>query len=160
MLKRAPSIVLRCMLATAVVAGATAGCGGDGSDDVRLYQTHPKADGLTDASIANLAHLGPTLTDRGVNFGVYSKHATRLDILLFEDPESTLPTRQFEMTRFGDVWNLFVEGIGAGQHYGFVAWGPNWPFDPKWTPGHIDGFQSAADPAGNRFDPNKLRPEP
>jgi len=27
------------------------------------------------------------------------------------------------MQRYGDVWNLFVEGIGLGQHYGYIAWG-------------------------------------
>src|SRR5687767_9407737 len=81
-------------------------------DYVRLYASHDKAPSLKAEDIEALKHLGPTLIDRGVNFGVYSERATRLELLLFEDPESNRPARQLEMTRFGDVWNVYVEGIG------------------------------------------------
>ena len=112
------------------------------------------------AEIERLEHLGPTLIDKGVNFGVYSERAERIELLLFDDPEAAQPTRQFPMERFGDVWNLHVEGIGVGQHYGFIAWGPNWPYDPDWLPGSVKGFKSDVDPDGNRFNPNKLLWDP
>ena len=138
------------------------GCPSD--NYTQLYRTHDKAPNLDAQEIENLKHLGPTLIDvdgkRGVNFGVYSENATRMEILLFDDPEANRATRQFPLTRFGDVWNIFIEGIGVGQHYGFVAWGPNWEYTPEWVPGKIDGFVADVDTAGNRFNPNKLLIDP
>ena len=64
------------------------------------------------------------------------------------------------MARFGDVWNLHVEGVGLGQHYGFVAWGPNWPYDPEFFPGSQIGFLKDVDENGHRFNPNKLLTDP
>ena len=64
------------------------------------------------------------------------------------------------MVRHGDVWNLYVEGVGLGQHYGFVAWGPNWVFREDWLPGTIEGFVADVDAEGNRFNPNKLLIDP
>src|SRR5262249_41384731 len=61
---------------------------------------------------------------------------------------------------FGDVWNVYVEGVGLGQHYGYVAWGPNWTYDPDWYPGSIKGFVDDANASGDRFDPNKLLTDP
>src|SRR5689334_7473052 len=109
-------------------------------DYTRLYKTSPKPAEWTDDEIADLEHLGPTLVDDGVNFGVYSSRAERIEVLLFDDPESPRPAKRFEMVRFGDVWNLHVEGVGLGQHYGYVAWGPNWTYDPDWYPGSVAGF--------------------
>jgi glycogen operon protein len=143
------------LLATLFVSGA---CTPD--DTAKLYHTEPHAPSLDPDAIANLDHLGPTIIDRGVNFGVYSERATRIDLLLFEDPESSRPVRQFTLDRFGDVWNLYVEGVGVGQHYGYVAWGPNWPEHPDFFPGSIHGFISDVDVDGNRFNPNKLLTDP
>ena len=126
----------------------------------RLYHTEPIAPSLNWESLESLNHMGPTIIDNGVNFSVYSENATRIDLLLFEDPEADLPTQQYEMNRSGDVWNLYVEGLGVGQHYGYVAWGPNWEYDPEWSPGNIDGFIADVDSEGNRFNPNKLLFDP
>ena len=130
------------------------------TDTAHLYKTAPHAPSLDPAAIERLEHLGPTLVDKGINFGVYSERAERIEILLFDNPESPLPTRQFPLTRIGDVWNLHIEGIGVGQHYGYVAWGPNWTYDPEWTPGSIKGFKADVDSDGNRFNPNKLLWDP
>ncbi|MEC7983979.1 MAG: alpha-amylase family glycosyl hydrolase, partial [Myxococcota bacterium] len=119
-----------------------------------------KAPSLSWEDIENLEHMGPTLIDRGVNFAVYSENATRIELLLFDDPESELPAQQYEMERTGDIWNLYIEGLGIGQHYGYVAWGPNWEYDPEWLPGSIHGFISDVDHRGNRFNPNKLLSDP
>ena len=126
----------------------------------RLYHTESIAPSLNWESVEALDHMGPTIIDKGVNFSVYSENATRIDLLLFDNPEEELPTQQYEMTRSGDVWNLYVEGVGIGQHYGFVAWGPNWEYNPDWTPGNIDGFIADVDAYGNRFNPNKLLFDP
>lgn len=141
------------------LALAGAACGGD-SDRARLYRASALAPSIPQAALEALDYLGPVVIDRGVSFAVYSEHATRIEVLLFDDPESERPTRQFPMTRFGDVWSVHVEGVGPGQHYGYVAWGPNWVWDEDWRPGRIDGFVADVDADGNRFNPNKLLLDP
>ncbi len=141
-----------------LLAGVLAACPPD--THTRLYHTEPIAPSLDEAGVRALDHLGPTLIDDGVNFGVFAGNAERVDLLLFDDPERSTPTRQFQMQRFGDVWNLYVEGIGVGQHYGYIAWGPNWRVHPDWYPGSIHGFVADVDEAGNRYNPNKLLLDP
>ncbi len=138
----------------------TSSCGDDDDGRVRLYHTEPIGPGLEQAAVEALDYLGPTILETGVNFGVFSANATRVDVLLFDDPESSQPTRQFSMQRFGDVWNLYVEGIGRGHHYGYIAWGPNWPEHEDWIPGTIHGFLADVDGDGHRFNPNKLLIDP
>ncbi len=135
-------------------------CASPTEDYVALYATAPIAPSFSEEAVAELSHLGPVLVDRGANFSVYSENATRLELLLFDDPESDRPVRRIPMTRIGDVWNVYVEGIGLGQHYGYVAWGPNWVYDPEWYPGSIKGFLRDVDEFGNRFNPNKLLIDP
>ncbi|HEY3448155.1 MAG TPA: alpha-amylase family glycosyl hydrolase [Myxococcales bacterium] len=129
---------------------------------------------VTQDLIGQMKLLGPQLvyekdkTDpaklslRGVNFSVFSQRAEKVRLLLFNDPNSNKATQQFEMTRLSgsDVWNVFVEGVGLGQYYGYVAWGPNWRFDENWYPGSVFGFQNDVDAEGNRFNPNKLLFDP
>lgn len=131
----------------------------------RLYQTQDKAPSLDAQKIENLDHMGPTLIDKGVNFAVFSERAERIELLLFDADKanSNTPTKQFPMKRFGDVWNLYVEGVGVGQHYGFIVWGPNWTYDPEFLPGTakgIAGFKTDVDAEGNRMNPNKLLFDP
>ena len=87
------------ILLTTMLMGATAllSCSAGQGDYVQLYASEPKAPSLTEQGIQNLDHLGPTLIDQGTNFGVYSENATRLELLLFEDPESEEPTRRVPM---------------------------------------------------------------
>ncbi|MBK9645137.1 MAG: hypothetical protein IPO67_08305 [Deltaproteobacteria bacterium] len=63
-------------------------------DYVRLYHTEEHAPSLTWAQVESMDFMGPTLIDGGVNFTVYSENAERIELMLFEDPESALPTRQ------------------------------------------------------------------
>jgi len=137
---------------------ALSGCKGE--EYTQLYDTEDKAPSLEWDDIAAMEDMGPVIVDQGVNFCVWSERATRIDLLLFDDPESELPVQRFPLTRTGDLWTLYVEGIGLGQHYGFIAWGPNWVEDPEWRPGRIDGFRADVDEDGNRFDPNKLLFDP
>lgn len=145
----------------AVAWAACIACASCAADNyAQLYASANIAPSVEPTAVKNLEHLGATVVDDGANFGVYSEHATRIDLLLFDDPEAAQPTRQFQMTRFGAVWNVYVEGIGVGQHYGYVAWGPNWPEDDAWFPGSIHGFIEDVDLRGNRFNPNKLLIDP
>lgn len=132
-------------------------------DYVRLYHTEEIAPSLTWAQIESMDFMGPTLIDGGVNFAVYSESAERIELMLFEDPESELPTRQIPLTRASEtsaLWNVFVEGVGVGQHYGYIAWGPNWTYDPAFVPNSFIGFKADVDEQGNRFNPNKLLFDP
>ncbi len=130
------------------------------NDYVHLFRTMDKAPSLDWADIEAMDHMGPTVIDGGINFCVYSDNAQRIDVLVFDDPESDEATHTFTLKQRGDVWNGFVEGIGWGQHYGYRAWGPNWPYDPDWIPGSTIGFRSDVDGDGNRFNPNKLLFDP
>ena len=93
-------------------------------DYARLYHTADIAPSLTWESLEALEHMGPTIIDDGVNFSVYSARATRMELLLFDDPESDLPTQQFELSNSGDVWNIYVEGVGPGPALRLRRLGP------------------------------------
>ena len=45
------------------------------------------------AETRQTAPLGASATDEGVNFSVFSKHATRIELLLFNDARDTRPAR-------------------------------------------------------------------
>jgi glycogen operon protein len=148
----------RSVLALCALVLAAGSC--QSGQQAALYHTEPRAPSFTDDGVSGLSYLGAILADRGANFSVYSGRATRVELLLFDDPEANLPTRRIPMQQFGEVWNIYVEGIGLGQHYGYVAWGPNWPYDPEWYPGSPKGFLADVDADGNRFNPNKLLIDP
>ncbi|MFP2960912.1 hypothetical protein ACLEPN_24655 [Myxococcus sp. 1LA] len=105
------------------------------SDYVRLYHSEARAPSYSVEDIESLRQIGPTYVDKGVNFALYSENATRLELMLFEDPESNRPARTYEMTRYGDVWSVYVEGVGVGQHYGFRAWAPTGSTTRGGSPG-------------------------
>ena len=63
----------------------------------------------------------------GVNFAVFSRHATRLEVCLFE-AEGAQESARFSLPHCTDgVWHGFVAGLGAGQLYGLRAFGPYEP---------------------------------
>ena len=72
--------------------------------------------------------LGATREPGGVNFALYSKHATEVFLFLFDqvDGEPTDVIKLEARTRL--VFHAFVHGVKAGQLYGFKVRGP---FDPK-----------------------------
>jgi isoamylase len=90
--------------------------------------------------------LGATATAKGVNFSVYSRDATGIDLLLFDREDDAAPTRVISLDPFANrsyhYWHAFVPGLQAGQLYGYRVRGP---FDPN---------------AGCRFDGSKLLLDP
>ncbi|RME88043.1 MAG: glycosyl hydrolase, partial [Candidatus Hydrogenedentota bacterium] len=129
-------------------------------DYIKLYNAKPYAPGMSVDDIKNLLYLGAKPTGNGVNFNIYSERAERVELLIFDDPDSEHPARVFEMSRFHNVWSVYVEGIGPGTYYGYRMWGPNWKYDPNWRPGKLDGFIADVDAYGNRFNPNKVLMDP
>ena len=85
-----------------------------------LYAVRDKAPSLDWSDIEAMDHMGATLIDGGTNFAVYSEHAERMELLLFEDPESDLPTRQVPLHREGAnrcAGRPVGGDLGAVAHY-------------------------------------------
>ncbi len=94
--------------------------------------------------------LGPTIVGSGVNFAVYSEHATQIDICLYESGND-LPTRTVTLPdRTNFVWHGWIEGVQHGARYGIRAHGP---YDPvnglRFTPAKllIDPYARSIDGA-------------
>ncbi|HZM09783.1 MAG TPA: glycogen debranching protein GlgX, partial [Candidatus Limnocylindrales bacterium] len=66
--------------------------------------------------------LGATLRRTGVNFAIFSKHATSCTLVLLQ-PGAEHPFVEFPLdprsNRTGQVWHVFVEGLDAGMQYGY-----------------------------------------
>jgi isoamylase len=72
--------------------------------------------------------LGATLSLGGANFSVYSKHATAVELLLFDCVDDAAPARVIRIdastNRTYHYWHVFVPEVRAGQIYGYRAEGP------------------------------------
>ncbi|MDR3170036.1 MAG: glycogen debranching enzyme, partial [Treponema sp.] len=75
--------------------------------------------------------LGATVTEKGVNFSLFSRHATAVTLVLFESTASdstyeklTLDTRK---NRTGDMWHCLVRDLKAGALYLYLVDGPYIP---------------------------------
>ena len=101
-------------LKSALVVACSAISIGCASDDyTRLYHVEPLAPGWTWDDVRSMDNMGPVLVDDGLNVVVYSERAERIELMLFDDPESELPTWQAEMVQDpdgGPLWSLYVEG--------------------------------------------------
>ncbi|WP_442485498.1 glycogen debranching protein GlgX [Aeoliella sp. SH292] len=83
--------------------------------------------------------LGPSITPEGVNFSLYSRTATGVDLVLFDHAEDATPSHVIPLdpvkNRAYHYWYTRVSGIESGQLYGYRVRGPNtpaigWRFDP------------------------------
>ena len=75
--------------------------------------------------------LGTLETEGGVNFALFSRHASRVRLELFDHPDDGVPARVIDLDaarhRTGDVWHVWVKGIGTGQLYAYRVDGPYEP---------------------------------
>jgi glycogen operon protein len=75
---------------------------------------------------------GAILHDSGVQFVVFSRSATAMRVLLYNNVDDREPAETIvfdrNTDRWGDIWSIFVPGLGAGQLYHFQADGP---YDPE-----------------------------
>jgi glycogen operon protein len=72
--------------------------------------------------------LGATWDGEGVNFALFSEHATAADLCLFErpeDPTESVRLRMHERTDF--VWHAYLPDARPGQLYGYRVDGPYAP---------------------------------
>ena len=98
------------------------------------------------ATSGESAPLGATPSPGGVNFSLFSRHASEVELLLFDREDSAAPTHVVRLdprcNRTYYYWHVFMPDVHPGQIYGYRVDGP---FDPK---------------NGLRFDPAKILLDP
>ncbi|MGH7875574.1 MAG: glycogen debranching enzyme, partial [Candidatus Binatia bacterium] len=74
------------------------------------------------------APLGATVCSGGVNFSVFSKNATLIELLLFDDEKAAQPAKIIALDpnrhRTYHYWHVFVPDLKPGQIYAYRAHGP------------------------------------
>ncbi|MCF4126110.1 glycogen debranching protein GlgX [Methylobacterium sp. SyP6R] len=86
--------------------------------------------------------LGATWDGLGVNFALFSAHATKVELCLFDDSGET-EIERIELPEYTDeVWHGYLPDARPGTIYGYRVHGP---YEPE---------------AGHRFNPNKLLLDP
>ena len=90
--------------------------------------------------------IGASVHPQGVNFSVFSKSSTRIELLFFDGADDARPSVVIPLdprsNRTYHYWHVFVPDVQAGQLYGYRACGP---FEPQ---------------RGLRFDPAKMLLDP
>jgi glycogen operon protein len=87
--------------------------------------------------------LGATWDGSGVNFAVFSEHAVKVELCLFDGPDDRLERICVPLVDRTDmVWHAYLPDVRPGQVYGYRVYGP-------WSP---------AD--GHRFNPAKILLDP
>jgi isoamylase len=86
--------------------------------------------------------IGATWDGKGVNFSLFSAHATKVELCLFS-PDGMTETDRIELPEYTDqIFHGWVEGVAPGDAYGYRVHGPYAPAD------------------GHRFNPHKLLLDP
>ncbi len=71
------------------------------------------------------------IDNNGVNFAIFSRHARRVWLLLFDHASDGRPSHEFELHpadhRTGDIWHVHLSGVGHGQLYLYRMDGPYQP---------------------------------
>lgn len=82
-------------------------------------------------AVGRPAPLGVHECRDGFNFAVFSRHAKRVELLLYDEVSSELPAAVIDLSapahRTGDVWHAMVGGLGWGQAYAYRVFG-------SWAP--------------------------
>lgn len=87
--------------------------------------------------------LGATFDGNGVNFAIFSDHATKVELCFFDSPGAKSESHRMALPeKTNQVWHGFVPGAEPGQIYGYRVHGS---FDPV---------------NGHRFNPHKILLDP
>jgi len=74
--------------------------------------------------------LGATWDGAGVNFALFSEHATAVELCLFDRADAVIEARSVPLVdRTGPIWHAYAPGLGPGQLYGYRVSGPWQPAD-------------------------------
>ena len=75
--------------------------------------------------------LGATVVDGGVNFSVFSRTASGIELLLFDREDDARPARVLRIdpatNRTYHYWHVFIPGVQPGQLYGYRVEGTSAP---------------------------------
>ena len=66
--------------------------------------------------------LGATWDGEGTNFSLFSEHAERVELCLFDSDDAETCVELTERTSFN--WHCYLPGVHAGQRYGYRVHGP------------------------------------
>jgi glycogen operon protein len=87
--------------------------------------------------------LGATWDGNGVNFAIFSEHATAVELCLFKNEDDTQETHRIPLTECRDqVYHCYLPDVRPGQLYGYRVDGP---YEPE---------------RGHRFNRNKIVLDP
>jgi isoamylase len=87
--------------------------------------------------------LGATWDGAGVNFALFSEHATKVVLCLFDGPEATEESQRIALPEHTDqVWHAYLPDVQPEQLYGYRVHGP---YEPD---------------KGHRFNPRKITLDP
>jgi glycogen operon protein len=71
--------------------------------------------------------LGATWDGRGTNFALFSEHARKVELCLFDPRARDHETRIAVPEQTDLVWHCYLPGVGPGQLYGYRVHGPYVP---------------------------------
>lgn len=86
--------------------------------------------------------LGSTYDGTGVNFALFSAHATKVELCIFNESGSEELARYVIEENTNNIWHIYLEGAKPGLVYGYRVYGLYKPQE------------------GYRFNPNKLLIDP
>ena len=86
--------------------------------------------------------LGAACDEKGVNFALFSANAEKVELCLFDESGCKELQRFPIFENDNNIWHIYLEGVKAGQLYGYRVYGP---YEPA---------------KGKRFNPNKLLMDP
>ena len=114
--------------------------------DLRWFTPKVEVDLCGHATLASamvLSHLGKLPDGAGVNFALFSEHATKVELCLFDEVDASQEAQRIALADHTDmVWHAFLPDARPNQLYGYRVHGP---YDPA---------------AGHRFNPNKVVMDP
>ncbi len=90
----------------------------------------------------DFTRLGANFDGDGVNFAIFSAHAERIELCLFDESGKTEIERITLPEFTNEIWHGYIPGLKPGALYGYRVHGP---YDPE---------------NGHRFNPNKLLVDP
>ena len=86
--------------------------------------------------------LGPSFDGKGTNFSLFSAHAEKVELCLF-DKDGKKEIERIVLPEYtNEVWHGYIPDVMPGTLYGYRVYGP---YDPQ---------------EGHRFNPNKLLMDP
>ena len=112
------------------------GCGDD-------PQQQSQKDGWNEDFARQRLSSGATWDGSGVNFAIFSEHATKVELCLFDSVKAAREVQRVILPEQTDlIWHAYLPDIQPGQLYGYRVHGP---YGPQ---------------GGHRFNPHKIVLDP